>query len=172
VTSGNNDSSRPFFVAYVYPGWHHSQYRPLTNEWTLLDRFEAYFDGHKPMPRPLNGPYDDSQRDVVEQHIDLASDAGISAFSYFLYPSDDNFLLSAPLFNALDVAAHRDSFAVAATWCLRLPLVHFPIPTTPLSFDGMPMNAALQLEFASLPADEKPLELLTPADLALLIGGR
>jgi hypothetical protein len=117
----------PCFVAYVYPGWHKSLYRPDVNEWELLDLFRPYFDGHQPLPRPLNGGYDDSQQETALRQIELALEHGITGFTYFLYYLCDTFVLSSAMDAAYAVATDSKDFKLSATWCFRLPLRKFPI---------------------------------------------
>jgi hypothetical protein len=63
----------------------------------------------------------------------------------------------------------QDTLSIAATWCVRLPIPRFPIPATERSaVDGF-LNHAPPADIDLAP-DQKPLELLTPADLEALIG--
>jgi hypothetical protein len=169
AVGSQGDRSHPCFVAYAYPGWHRSPSRPGVDEWSLLDRFQPYFEGHLPPPRPLHGPYDDSLPETARRHVDLARRHGISAFSYFLYSRGGRLLLSSPLYQALRAASACPDFAVAATWCVRLPISEFPIPAgagePPHPSDPAPDPTT------DLAPEDKPLELLTPADLEALLGG-
>jgi len=122
-------------MAYVYPGWHSSDWRPGINEWDLLDRFIPYFEGHEPLPRPENGPYDDSQPDTVKRQVKMAQEAGISGFNYFMYYGQDGFIMDRPFELALNEAKGKN-FSIGATWCLRLPHNNFPIPE---ELDGIGM---------------------------------
>src|SRR6476620_12668401 len=81
----SGDPSHVRFVAYVYPGWHSSAYRPAVDEWDLLDTFHPCFAGHQPPARPLAGRYDDSTPEVSAAHEREALEAGIEAFTYFTY---------------------------------------------------------------------------------------
>lgn len=151
------------FVAYVYPGWHSSEFRPETDEWTLLDGFQPYFDGHLPPLRPLSGPYDDARPEVTTRQIDLAQEAGIDAFLYFMYFGRDGFVLSAPMDNA--AAESRPGFGIAGAWCVRLPHETFPLVG----------RTALEVPRRRVPrrgtdAETTPLELMTLRDLDDLFG--
>ena len=53
------ENSPPFFIAYVFAGWHVSSYRP-TLEWPMLSNFKPYFKDHQPPAHPSDGEYDDS----------------------------------------------------------------------------------------------------------------
>src|SRR6266436_6707609 len=114
------------FIAYFYPGWHPSGWRPSFNEWDLLDQFTPYFQGHEPIPRPKTGPYDDSKPDTAQRQVTMAREAGIAGFTYFLYFGPDGFIMNAPLEVALNEAEGRD-FVIGTTWCLKLPHNNFPI---------------------------------------------
>jgi Glycosyltransferase WbsX len=125
-------TTSPSFVAYVYPGWHRSAYRPNVDEWQLLARFIPYFDGHQAPPRPLDGDcYDDSKAATVLGQIELARSFGIDTFSYFLYYTPNEFILSAPVYAAFSLASKVSPFAIGLTWCFRLPHAAFPIATPP-----------------------------------------
>jgi hypothetical protein len=118
----------PNFVAYVYPGWHSTPYRPGVNEWDLLSRFEPAFDGHPHPPAPLFGCYDDSVSDTARDQIALASRAGITGFIYFTYFSEASFVMNSPLQRAIEESPHiHPAFYVSASWCVRLPHRLFPV---------------------------------------------
>jgi len=119
--------AKPIFVAYVYPGWHSTPYRPGVDEWQLLDHFVPYFPGHSPPSRPLAGRYDDSLPEVAKHHVDIAKQFGIHAFTYFLYYEPDRFVMATPMQRSLEVAAESGEFSVAATWCIRMPVNRFPL---------------------------------------------
>lgn len=120
-------TSTPYFVAYVYPGWHCSGYRPAVNEWILLDAFAPYFPGHSPLAKPAAGPYDDSTPEVAARQISLAHAYGLDAFTYFLYYRPPEFVMSAPITAAFEVARIAPHFRISPTWCIRLPHYQFPI---------------------------------------------
>jgi hypothetical protein len=156
----------PTFVAYVYPGWHESDYRPGTNEWELLSRYQPYFPGHPPPLRPIAGAYDDAEAATTAAQIALALQAGITAFAYFMYyEGTRGFVLSKPMTNAVRVQRPPGAdFRVAGVWCVRLPHDRFPLPSrrdleaglTPPSRRGATATAT-------------PLELLTLRDLEQLV---
>jgi len=131
----NTKSTKTKFIAYVYPGWHSSDWRPGISEWDLLDHFMPYFEGHEPIPRPLAGPYDDSEPDTVKRQVKMAQEAGIAGFNFFLYYGEDGFIMDKPLELALNEAEGKNFF-VGTTWCLRLPHNNFPIPE---ELDGIGM---------------------------------
>src|SRR5438046_309426 len=79
------------FIAYAYPGWHAASWRAGLDEWQLMDTFAPYFPGHEPLPRPLQGPYDDSNPETARTQIGLARDAGIDGFTYFLFFDQSDF---------------------------------------------------------------------------------
>jgi len=133
--------SPPTFVAYVYPGWHQSPYRPTLNEWELLDRFAPYFDGHLPPAKPLDGErYDDSKPQTALKHIHLAQSFGINAFTYFIYYASGEFVLSSPVTEAFRLAAEVAPFEIGLTLCFRLPHVELPIPAPPNLRDNRPFS--------------------------------
>jgi hypothetical protein len=115
------------FVAYVYPGWHRDPFRPEVDEWTLVDRFRPYFDGHERPPRPVGGRYDDSRVETASAQVRLAAEYGIEAFTYFTYYAPDGLVMSAPMTAALRAAEGQGDFCVGATWCIRLPHASFPV---------------------------------------------
>jgi hypothetical protein len=154
---------QPEFVAYVYPGWHASDFRPDTDEWTLLDAFEPYFDGHLPPLRPLSGPYDDAQPEVTAWQVELARDAGIDGFLYFMYFGPDGFVLSTPMDNA--AAKAQPGFGVAGVWCVRLP--HATFPLVGLMALEVPRRREPR---RGVDVDTTPLELMTLRDLDDLLG--
>jgi hypothetical protein len=157
------------FIAYVYPGWHHDPFRPAVDEWSLLDRFEPYFRGHIPPMRPLGGPYDDSTLATARRHHKTAKAHGIRAFTYFTYPTPEQFVLSQPLAKMLDVATESSGFYVSTTWCLRLPISEFPLPVSDGSAAQVTLNRHSLAARGASPT-EKPLENLTPSDLRYLMG--
>jgi Glycosyltransferase WbsX len=162
---------KTIFIAYVYPGWHTSPHRPGTDEWELLDHFEPYFQGHIPPPRPIGSFYDDSLSETVCAQVALAEQYGISVFDYFLYYRHSEFILAAPLMNALGAAEMQRQLGVAATWCIRSPIPTFPIPASTTAFDGVLDDCNISYDDVALAPDEKPLESLTPSDLKKLLDG-
>lgn len=121
--------SNPNLIAYVYPGWHKSKYRPSVDEWNLLqNNFKPYFEGHLPPPKPLETMYDDSKIETSIHQINTASKFGLKAFTYFLYYLSGEFILSDPMNQTFEALSQMDSdFSVSLTWCLRLPHHSFPI---------------------------------------------
>ena len=118
----------PQFVAYVYPGWHNSKYRPEVDEWRFLQDFRPYFDGHLSLPRPLDGPYDDTRTETPERQIALAQQHDISVFTYFSYFQPGGFVMSEPVDQALAAAERSPGFQLSLTLCLRLPHRILPLP--------------------------------------------
>jgi hypothetical protein len=114
------------FIAYVYPGWQPSEWRPGFDEWSLLDHFASYFEGHETIPRPLHGYYDDSDSTTTKRQITMAREMGIVGFTYFLYFGPHGFVMDSPLDLALTEAKDED-FVVGTTWCLKLPQNNLPI---------------------------------------------
>lgn len=115
------------FIAYAYPGWHRSDFRPNVDEWALLDNFVPLFAGHDPLAEPLAGRYDDTDLVTAERQISDALAYGINGFTYFMFHTGTRFVLQQPVQAALR-AATPTPFGVAATWCLRLPHQFLPIP--------------------------------------------
>jgi hypothetical protein len=154
------------FIAYVYPGWHPDPYRPGVDEWDLLKNFQPYFEGHTPPPRPIEGPYDDAQPTTAIAQVQLAASAGIEAFMYFTYYSGHGFVMSAPMTAASKAIDHvEDDFAIAGTWCVRLPHDQFPVPARDeLESPGVPNHPPSGL------LEDTPIELLTLRDLETLLG--
>jgi hypothetical protein len=156
--------SPPQFVAYVYPGWHHSAFRPSTDEWDLLETFRPYFEGHLPPPQPVGGAYDDADPATTRRQLDLAAAAGVDAFLYFMYYGPAGFVLSAPMDSAVASSAARPDVDIAGAWCVRLPHDRFPVPD----------RAALEAPRAAAERGETlattPVELLTMRDLTDLVG--
>jgi hypothetical protein len=156
----------PRYVAYVYPGWHPSSYRPGIDEWRLLHTFEPYFPGHLPPPKPIHGPYDDSHPETAAAQIALARSMGIEAFTYFMYYSPHGLVMAEPMTRALEASASLDgAFGIGGTLCLRLPHDRFPVPARDELEPPPPPPAA---EGTSL--DDTPIERLTLRDLAKLVG--
>ena len=128
VKSTFNSEEKPTFIAYVYPGWHQSNYRPSVDEWSLLERFRPYFEGHYPPPKPKYGSYDDSKIETSAFQITTAANFEVDAFTYFLYYRPREFILIDPIEATFAALKHIDSnFRVSLTWCLRLPHHSFPI---------------------------------------------
>ena len=121
-------SGAPRFIAYLYPGWHRSVYRPELDEWGTLDNFKPYFSQHMAPPRPLPVPYDDSRPITAARQIKLARDFGLSGFTYFLYYAPDGFVLEAPIRAAFERTENQHDFHISMTWCFRLPHITLPIP--------------------------------------------
>src|SRR6476469_3880473 len=96
---------RPFFVAFAYPGWHPSPYRPGIVEWDLLASFRPYFEGHLAPPMPAQGQYNDADPETAREHGRMASEAGIRAFMYFLYYGKDGFVMGDPMKLTLEASA-------------------------------------------------------------------
>jgi hypothetical protein len=154
--------SYPLYVAYVYPGWHRDAFRPAIDEWQLLDRFRPYFDGHQPPARPLDGRYDDSNAQTARRQLRQAAAAGITAFSYFMYFSDGEFLLHEPLRVTLREAGAQP-VRIATTWCIRLPHRSLPVTERGGSAEGpLPPADLGDLAIADAAA------LLAPDELALV----
>ncbi|CAN7651892.1 glycoside hydrolase family 99-like domain-containing protein [Trinickia sp. LjRoot230] len=155
----------PFFVAFAYPGWHPSPYRPGVDEWDLLARFQPYFEGHLAPPMPASGRYNDAVPATAREHVRLATQAGISAFMYFLYYGKEGFVMDDPMKMALAASAEcDDDFSVAGTWCVRLP--HNVFPVAPSDELDMP---ALSATSADIDIEDKPIESLTLRDLETLL---
>lgn len=127
-------------VAYYYPGWHTSSWKPV-DEWSLLAPGEPCFPGHAPLDSPQSGAYDDRSPDLLRTQIDIAVKWGVTAFCFFLYYGTAGYVLDQPTRTALDLAARAD-FQVGVTWCLRLPHQYFPIPLTD---DDAPLAAPEQV---------------------------
>jgi hypothetical protein len=165
--------SAPFFVAYVYPGWHPSAYRPGVNEWDLLDQFVSYFDGHCPPLTPVAGRYDDAHVDTVTRQIHEARAHGIDAFTYFLYYSPEGFVLDEPLPAVSAVSETVGDFEFSLTWCIRLPHDHFPIRVTDVGqMDGrFPSGPEAQTDRADCAFSERFIDELTLSDLDYFFGG-
>ncbi|HYZ76010.1 MAG TPA: glycoside hydrolase family 99-like domain-containing protein [Gaiellaceae bacterium] len=145
------------FIAYTYPGWHSASWRAGLEEWELMDTFVPYFPGHEPLPRPLDGPYDDSDPETARKQIRLARDAGIDGFTYFLFFDQSDFVLSRPLTAALDVVeADDETFSIGTTWCLRLP--HHELPLGPET-DGRGVAPPTPRSSKPAPAATTPAEL-------------
>lgn len=121
-------SALPVFIAYVYPGWHASPFRPGFDEWKLLDRFRPYYEGHVAPPRPKAGYYDDSRPETAEASMRQASAYGIAGFSYFAYYRRGGFVLDAPVDAAFARAGTVSAFQLSLTLCLRLPHRTLPLP--------------------------------------------
>ena len=155
-------SKWPRFVAYVYPGWHANAFRPGIDEWTLLDQFRPYFEGHMAPPRPANGPYDDSTRATAQAHIRMAVETGIEAFLYFMYYDGNGFVMSKPMEAALEEA--DEGFGIAGSWCVRLPHDQFPVP----ALDELELPSELSNTLTGK-LEDTPLELLTLHDLQFLL---
>lgn len=171
--------SPPTFVAYVYPGWHRSRYRPTVDEWQLLDKFAPYFNGHLAPPRPKDGEcYDDSEAQTALAQIELAKSFGIDAFTYFLYYQPNELILSAPLYTAFSLGSKVSPFSIGLTWCLRLPHAQFPIPAraslrdAPLFRGGRPVlrNTSSGGRSAISRKDEVSLADLRLSSLQRLVG--
>lgn len=172
--SQDQPASRPIFVAYVYPGWHPSPYRPTVDEWELLENFAPYFEGHQPPPQPRDGRYDDSLPETASQHIRQAQAFGLSAFTYFLYFDPPRFVLSEPIDAAFSVVSHAGEFMLSLTWCIRLPHATFPI-TREEKLDGQEDLArgsrhCVVTPDPSLPSDQIPIENLSIADVERILG--
>jgi len=108
------------------------------DEWELLDNFVPLFEGHERLAEPLGGRYDDANISTAERQIREAAEHGISAFTYFTFHTGTRFVLDQPAQSALQ-AASQGGFAVAATWCLRLPHQFLPIPQ---SYDQRGLSVA------------------------------
>jgi hypothetical protein len=150
----------PQFIAYVYPGWHANAYRPGVDEWRLLDGFTPYFPGQPPPLQPLAGRYDDTCAATAAGQIALARRHGIAGFIYFTYFSGLDWVMDAPMRVAL--AAAPDAFAVAGSWCIRLPHDSFPV------LPHEPLEASAQGDGGQL--EDMPIAGLTLAALEQLIG--
>lgn len=160
------DDAHPLFVAFAYPGWHPSTYRPGVVEWDLLTNFRPYFEGHRAPPRPVHGPYNDADPATARSHIHLARNAGIGAFMYFLYYGADGFVMDEPMKWTLSVSAQAgDDFFVAGTWCVRLP--HNVFPVAPLDKLEIPVTSPVGDD---VDIEDKPIESLTLRDLEALLG--
>lgn len=154
------------FIAYVYPGWHQTPYRPGIDEWALLDGFVPRFSGHEMIPLPLAGRYDDSTAETARRHRDTALAAGISGFTYFVYyrPGTD-FVMADPIHRMIEILAPSDAFVVGTTWCIRLPHDRFPVdPGDELEVPGRTDLCA------DLPLQDRPIESLSLADIDELLG--
>jgi hypothetical protein len=127
---GAVSGSTPELAAYVYPGWHRSPYRPGIDEWSLLDDFRPYFDGHAPPPRPSGGRYDDTLPETARRHVGLALEHGIERFTYFLYFRAGGFVMDEPVRAAFHEAGTGTAMRLALTLCLRLPHQVLPLPTS------------------------------------------
>jgi len=155
----------PFFVAFAYPGWHPSPYRPGVDEWDLLANFRPYFEGHLAPPKPAHGPYSDVDPETAREHVRMASEAGIRAFMYFLYYGKDGFVMDEPMKRTLDACARSaEECYVAGTWCVRLPHNEFPIAPR----DELEVPAASATS-AEAQIEDKPIESLTLRDLEILL---
>jgi hypothetical protein len=156
----------PLFVAFAYPGWHSSAYRPGVVEWNLLENFQPYFPGHCPPPMPAHGQYDDADPATASRHVRLASQAGIRAFMYFLYYGPDGFVMDEPMKLTLDASAQLESdVSIAGTWCVRLPHNQFPVaPRDELDIPAAPATPR------EIDMEDKPIESLTLRDLETLLG--
>jgi hypothetical protein len=152
----------PLFVAYVYPGWHADPYRPGIDEWELLRSFRPYFPGHERPAMPLDGPYDDSDPATANRQIAEAEEAGIQAFTYFLYWGPNGFVMNRPMEVARDVAM-SSAFSICGTWCVRLPYDRFPVVA------GDALEQALDLGIHTLPVEDRPIHQLTIRDFEELI---
>jgi hypothetical protein len=156
--------TRPRFVAYVYPGWHADPYRPGVDEWDLLARFRPYFDGHQPPALPVDGPYDDTDPATALRQIAEASEAGIEAFTYFLYWGSGGFVMDRPMEIARDTAARAGAgFTIAGTWCVRLPHDRFPVVV------GDALEPPGEVDLAALPAEDRPIHQLTIRDFEEIV---
>jgi hypothetical protein len=148
----------PQFIAYVYPGWHATPYRPGVDEWTLLSRFEPSFDGHIRPATPLFGHYDDSVSETARLQIALASRAGIKGFIYFAYFDEESFVMNSPLERAIDSGPHVDpTFRVSASWCVRLPHRLFPV-TSEEAYAVGNTDQCGKTDFLDLPIENTTLE--------------
>jgi hypothetical protein len=173
--------SAPFFVAYIYPGWHWSPYRPDVNEWELLDKFEPYFDDHQPPPRPLEGYYDDAKPETALKQIEIAKSFGINAFSYFLYYEPEQFVLSEPIDIAFQTATEVSDFKISLTWCIRLPHNEFPLRLMDKENGAADEHRSRNLnegienrerrsKHKNISPENIPLEFLTLEDIEHLLG--
>lgn len=167
-----SDEASLTLIAYVYPGWHPSPFRPGVNEWTLLNRFKPYFEGHLPPPRPASGAYDDSSRDAVAWQLDTASSFSIQGFTYFLYFGLAGYVLDRPLWNAIEISRANPKVQISATWCMRLPHDAFPIRPRSRQQQECRVPASSQPLSSgdTLPLELRPLNRLSIADLELLFG--
>jgi hypothetical protein len=156
----------PKFVAYVYPGWHVTPYRPGVDEWSLLSRFKSAFDGHLPPPTPLFGRYDDSVSQTARMQIALASKAGIKGFIYFTYFNEESFVMDLPLEKAIEASPYVDpGFFVSASWCVRLPHRIFPV-TSEETCAIAHTDQLKETDFLDLPIENTTLD-----DIPLLFQG-
>ena len=154
--------SRTRFVAYVYPGWHPDAYRSDIDEWDLLDRYRQRFPDQQPPLRPPDGPYRDDTDECARRHADLARQAGIEGFSYFLYFSPERGLIMAEPMRRM---VAQGGPAVAATWCIRLPHDRFPVaPRDHMELPDIPTFDA------GTPLEHRPIEALSLSDLESLLG--
>jgi Glycosyltransferase WbsX len=158
--------SKPTFVAYLYPGWHADPYRPGINEWDLIQNFHPYFKDHKRPPRPINGPYDDSDPATIENQLTLAYNSGINVFLFFTYFGLDGFVMSLPMETSIDISYRLDSnIEIAGSWCVRLPHDQFPVPAR----DILEITEKVQF-MQSKSIKDKLIELSTIEDLEQLLG--
>lgn len=161
------DRGRLRLIAYVYPGWHASSYRPGVNEWDLLETFQPYFEGHTRPPAPVDGPYDDSDPRTVAEQVAQACGVGIEAFTYFTYYRPGHgFVMSAPMDRAYEHSEEIGEFSVTGTWCIRLPYDRFPVPARDEELE-VPVEPVV-VPCRSL--EDTPIELLTLRDLEELLG--
>jgi hypothetical protein len=162
----DNPAKAPCFIAYVYPGWHADGYRPGIDEWKLLDNFRPNFEGHSPPPRPLSGPYDDSDLATSKEHISLASSHGITVFWYFTYYGPNGFVMASPMETTLAVSNQiGNGITVGASWCVRLPHDRFPVaPRDELEHCALPPAPLNQ------PLKDTPIELSSLEDIEALLG--
>jgi len=152
------------FVAYVYAGWHADQYRPGVNEWSLLDGFRPYFDGHAAPARPAGGAYDDTDPRTSLRQMAMARANGVEAFAYFMYYHSRGFVMNAAMDVAFAVARScPDGVSLLGTWCVRLPHDCFPVAKR----DDLEVPTRPPPIFLSL--DERLIESLTLRDLEDLI---
>jgi hypothetical protein len=114
----------------------------------------------------LNGPYDDAVPGTALSQVQLALSAGIEAFIYFTYYAGYGFVMSAPMTAAAKAIDNIDQhFAIAGTWCVRLPHDRFPVPARDeLESPAVPNHPQSGL------LEDTPIELLTLRDLETLLG--
>ncbi|WP_309616798.1 glycoside hydrolase family 99-like domain-containing protein [Salinibacterium sp.] len=113
--------SRPKVLAYYFPSWHRDPRNAAWfgdgwTEWKLLADAKPRFQGHRQPRVPAAGEIDESDPQVFDTQIALATEHGVNGFLFDFYWYDDGPYLNAALDDGYLHAGKRDDIEFALMW--------------------------------------------------------
>ncbi len=121
----------PKLFAYYFPNWHQDPrndewFTPGWNEWDLLKDATPRYPDHRQPRTPLLGEFDESDPQVMDTQIELATRYGIDGFLFDYYWYQDGPFLQKALDEGFLKASRRQDLGFALMWANHALVNIFP----------------------------------------------